>query len=155
MTDNASTAGKAAQHAASLARCRPPLLEYCGTKFVAVLDQANSALLDFAERAESNSVQGRFFEAISHINHHREGMTRGFLLQVAQCFEQFGHTPPPPAESALGSAVELSLIAPDEMEESVACENIIIKANASCFPELYALSQRCLLYTSPSPRDHG
>ncbi|MCG6939844.1 MAG: DUF1631 domain-containing protein [Thiohalocapsa sp.] len=142
MTENASsTAGKAAQHAAALSHCRAPLLEYCAERFSLMLDQANSALLDFAERAESNTVQGRFFEAISHLNHHRGGMKRCFLEYVVQGFEQFGHAPPPP-ETSLDAAPELSLIAPDEMEESVACENIIIKANANCFPELYALSQR-------------
>lgn len=139
---DSSTAGRSAQHAAALGRCRPVLLEYCGERMGALFDQASSALLDFAERAESNTVQGRFFEAISHLNHYRDDVTRGFLRKVAQGFEQFGHTLPPPPESGLGNAAELSLIAPDEMEESVACENIIIKANANCFPELYALSQR-------------
>jgi hypothetical protein len=142
MTSNASsTEGKVAHYAASLARCRPPLLEYCGARIAAILDQANSALLDFAERAESNTVQGRFFEAISHLSHHRDGIARGFVREVAEGFRQFGHAPPP-EDAGLGDAPALSLIAPDEMEESVACENIIIKANANCFPELYALSQR-------------
>jgi hypothetical protein len=143
MTDSASsTAAKGTQRAASLARCRAPLLDYCNQRLTAVLDQANSALLDFAERAESNTVQGRFFEAISHLSHHRDRILRTFLEAVARGFEELGHTPPPPAEASAGGAGELSLIAPDEMEESVACENIIIKANANCFPELYALSQR-------------
>lgn len=143
MTDSASsTAAKGAQRTASLARCRAPLLDYCNQRLTAVLDQANSALLDFAERAESNTVQGRFFEAISHLSHHRDRILRTFLEAVARGFDELGHAPPPPAEASAGGAAELSLIAPDDMEESVACENIIIKANANCFPELYALSQR-------------
>ncbi len=142
MTDHASsTSGKAAQQAAALARCRQPLLEYCTERCNVLLDQASSALLDFAERAESNRVQGRFFEAISNLNHHREAVLRTFLQGVAQGFERFGHAAPPGDATPEGDP-ELSLIAPDEMEESVACENIIIKANANCFPELYALSQR-------------
>jgi hypothetical protein len=135
---------KAAQHAASLARCRGPLLEYCGQRIAAVVDQAGEALLDFAERAESNTVQGRFFEAISHINHGRDPLIRTFLEGVARGFMDFGNpaAATAPAQAPGDGRPELSLIAPDDMEESVACENIIIKANANCFPELYALSQR-------------
>jgi hypothetical protein len=144
MTPAASSQpAKAAQYAAALARCRGPLLEYCGQRIVVLLDQAGEALLDFAERAESNTVQGRFFEAMSHINHGRNALIRTFVEEVARGFTALGDAAPQTHGQAGTKAVaELSLIAPDDMEESVACENIIIKANANCFPELYALSQR-------------
>jgi hypothetical protein len=146
MTPAASSQpAKAAQYAAALARCRGPLLEYCGQRIVMLLDQASEALLDFAERAESNTVQGRFFEAMSHINHGRNALVRTFLEGVARGFTALGDAAAvPQAQGPAGTTAvaELSLIAPDDMEESVACENIIIKANANCFPELYALSQR-------------
>jgi hypothetical protein len=141
-----SPLAKAAQQASPLARCQTPLLRYCEKGIARMLDQASTALLDFAERAESNRVQGRFFEAVSHLNHNRDALTHCFLEQVARGFVEFGDArfaqKPLQAAREDDDPVELSLIAPEEMEESVACENIIIKANAECFPELYALSQR-------------
>lgn len=106
-----------------------------------LFERAGTALLDFAERAESNALQGRFFEAMSHLRQHRETMLDIFRAEIEQGFEQLGDVSPASTELPEDSA-ELSLIAPEDMEESVATENIIIKTNATCFPELYALSQR-------------
>jgi hypothetical protein len=105
-----------------------------------LFEQAGTALLDFAERAESNAIQGRFFEAIAHLQHHRDEVLSRMLSEVGAGFE-LGSLAPPSVEPPENSA-ELALISPDAMEESVASENIIIKTNADCFPELYALSQR-------------
>jgi len=122
-------------------RYRQQVLDFCGEHLDELFERAGTALLDFAERAESNTVQGRFFEAISHLNRGRAQITGCFLAEIEQGFEQFGHAPPPSVDME-DFDDELSLIAPEEMEESVATENIIIKANANFFPELYSLSQR-------------
>jgi hypothetical protein len=46
-------------------------------------------------------------------------------------------------------------MAPKAVEESVACEKLIIKSNANCFPELYALSQRlAVLYDGNNIKDY-
>jgi hypothetical protein len=143
MSDSRNRTGdKASHHAALLIRCRAPLLAFCEQRLDFMMDQAGTVLLDFAERAESNTVQGRFFEAIAHLSHHRDAFVRSFLTTVADDFEQFGKADSSVVDAEVGGTPELSLIDPEDMEQSVACENIIIKANANCFPELYALSQR-------------
>lgn len=113
----------------------------------ALFDQAGTALLDFAERAESNAVQGRFFEAMGQLQRKRIDIEDTFLSEITRGFDEFGHMQPAPEDaeaqgSADAKASELSLVEPEEMEERVATENVIIKANANCFPELYALGQR-------------
>jgi hypothetical protein len=136
-----STNSRQASHARALTRYRQQVLAFCGEHLDELFERAGTALLDFAERAESNTVQGRFFEAIAHINRGRERIAGCFQAEIEQGFEHFGNASPP----SIGMEDlddELSLIAPDEMEESVATENIIIKANANYFPELYSLSQR-------------
>jgi hypothetical protein len=130
----------AARRTAALDNCRAYTLDFVQQHMVELFDRAGTALLDFAERAESNAIQGRFFEAIAHLQHHRDDVIKGMRREVIVGFELGSMAPPraaPPSDSN-----ELSLLAPEEMEESVASENIIIKTNANCFPELYALSQR-------------
>jgi hypothetical protein len=63
-----STNSRQASHARALTRYRQQVLAFCGEHLDELFERAGTALLDFAERAESNTVQGRFFEAIAHIN---------------------------------------------------------------------------------------
>jgi hypothetical protein len=73
---------------------------------------------------------------------------RSFAQGVAEGFQNLGSlqgSSPEPDESPGADSPELSLIEPDEMEESVAAENLILRANASYFPELFAMSQRLAL----------
>ncbi|MGB5834127.1 MAG: DUF1631 domain-containing protein [Thiohalocapsa sp.] len=130
-----------AAHEAAFQRCRERVLAFCDKQLNELFAHAGTVLLDFAERAESNSVQGRFFEAISHLTRNQDEMTRRYLEEVDRGFAQFGPKTKPGSNVA-NPEDELSLIAPDEMEEWVATENIIIKANANLAAELYALIQR-------------
>jgi hypothetical protein len=119
------------------------VLVYCDAQLTDLLQNANAALLDFAERAESNTVQGHFFEAMGQLTRRRADIQHSFREEINQGFEDLGQAAPPersPQDSAEGMG--LSLLDQDEMEESVATENLILRANASYFSELYALSQR-------------
>jgi hypothetical protein len=109
------------------------------------MQNASSALLDFAERAESDAVQGRFFEAIGELNRRRDDIGQVFRSEINRGFEGMAAGTPITVEAGNQDdleGVELSLLDPEEMEESVAAENLILRANAGFFPELYALSQR-------------
>lgn len=133
-------------YAEVLSQCRDLVLIFSNSQLNELFEHAGAALLDFAERAENNTIQGRFFEAMGLIQRRRPEIEHGFREQLADGFESFGNFSPPSQERDLNDpdseGIELTLVEPDEMEESVAAENLIIKANANCFPELYALSQR-------------
>ncbi len=73
---------------------------------------------------------------IEHI--FQEEINAGFLSFGSAPLSSRGFGPDPNATGG----VELSLVEPDEMEESVASENLVSKANANYFQELYAISQR-------------
>ena len=130
---------------AVLEQCRDTVQVFCDSQLAELFQNANAALLDFAERAESNTVQSRFFEAMGQLTRRRADIEHVFRQEIDQGFDHLGKLPPPsyelPAQGDV-QGLELSLMEPDEMEESVAAENLVLRANASYFPELYALSQR-------------
>jgi hypothetical protein len=119
---------------------------FSNSQLTDLFEHAGAALLDFAERAENNRIQGRFFEAMGLIQRRRSDMEHIFRQEINQGFENFGRLNAPTSLSGVkdtqADGFELSLVEPDEMEESVAAENLVIKANANYFPQLYALSQR-------------
>lgn len=117
---------------------------FCDTQLAKLFENAGTALLDFANRAESDAVQSRFFEAMGQFNRRRSDIEQIFRQEINQGFDHLGSAPPPHQlhGRAAMEGLELSLLEPDEVEESVAAENLILRANASYFPELYAISQR-------------
>lgn len=126
-------------------QCRRKIFDYCGARLAELFEHADTALLEFAERAESDAVQSRFFEAMRQISRQRVDIEKIFREGLNQGFKRLageGATAPERATQAAPQGIELALIEPDEMEESVAAENLILRANADCFPQLYALSLR-------------
>jgi hypothetical protein len=130
---------------AVLDQCRDTVLVFCDAQLAELFQNANAALLDFAERAESNAVQSRFFEAMGQLTRRRADIEHIFRQEINHGFDHLGAAEPPsqelPEQGAM-HGMELSLVEPDDMEESVAAENLVLRANANYFPELYALSQR-------------
>jgi len=147
MTDSNIERSSARVHYAQLLdQCRDMALIFSNTQLNELFEQAGKALLGFAERAQDDSMQGRFFEAMGAIQRQRAEIERAFRQDVSNAFENFGKINPPSETGrelrGANGEIELSLVDPEEMEESVAAENLIIRANATYFPELYALSQR-------------
>jgi hypothetical protein len=147
MTDsNTSRSVNPARYAKVLQQCRDIVLVFSDTQMSELFENAGTALLDFAERAENNTIQGRFFEAMSLLQQRRPDIEQAFRRELSGYFDNFSRLAP--AITANGRNVpeeedsELALVEPDEMEEDVAAENLVIRANATYFPELFALGQR-------------
>jgi hypothetical protein len=134
------------RYLAQIAECRGLASDFVDARFPELFEQAGAALIEFAARAESNTVQSRFFEAMEQLRRRRSDLERVFHRELDAGFQNFGKPRPDTqdagAESGPAEGSELSLMDPDDMEESVAAENLISRANANYFPELYALSQR-------------
>lgn len=134
------------RYGAQLDRCRDLVSDFVDARFPDLFDQAGTVLREFAGRAESNAVQGSFFEAIGQLRHRRPDIEHTFHRELNAGFLNFGRAAPGTQDAGANpdrpEKVELSLMEPDDMEESVAAENLIAQANANYFPELYALSQR-------------
>jgi hypothetical protein len=129
-----------------LDQCRDIVLVFSDAQMSELFESAGGALLDFAERAENNTIQGRFFEAMNLIQRRRGDIEQTFRRHLSHGFEEFARLAPSQGQidqdSTQPEDSELSLVDPDEIEEDLAAQNLIIRANADYFPELYALSQR-------------
>ena len=134
------------RYAPELEQCRQLVSSFVAAHLEELFERAGAALLDFAERAESDAVQGRFFEAMGQIQRRRPDIERIFQEEINAGFLRFGSAPL--ASRAFGLdpnptyGIELTLVEPDDMEESIASENLVSKANVNYFLDLYAISQR-------------
>jgi len=147
MSESRSERTKARLRYAEVAdQCRDTAVIFSNSQLTELFEHTGTALLDFAERAESNRIQGRFFEAMGLIQRQRADMERIFRREIYKGFESLGRLGDPEGRSGHNDAnvegFELSLVEPDEMEESVAAENLVIRANASHSQQLYALGER-------------
>jgi hypothetical protein len=147
MTDsNTSRSVNPARYTKVLQQCRDIVLVFSDTQMSELFENAGTALLDFAERAENNTIQGRFFEAMSLLQQRRADVEQAFRHVLSGYFDDFLRLAPASTRNGRNAVQEedseLSLVEPDEMEEDVAAENLVIRANATYFPELFALGQR-------------
>jgi len=109
-----------------------------------MFENADVALLDFAEKAESNTAQSLFFEAMSAVRHNRRLIEERFYAELKRGFHEFPLRPnsgQQVAEQAQG-ADSLSLIETDELETFVATQNAAGKLASRIMDRIFALKQR-------------
>ena len=117
------------------------LQQYIGNMF----EHVDDALFDLAEKAENNAAQMHYFDGMREVRKRRPVMERSYLAQVSRDLNDFvsgqrtttQNSPPP----SLGNA-ELSLVADNELEESLAITSLIGKNEQRLTRELFAVNQR-------------
>lgn len=113
-----------------------------------LFDNAPAVLLEFADKAQSNSAQQRFFEAMRGIAQHRPAMENLFLQELQRQFREF---PEPPRagrdreDSQDGDMLDLALVEQDDLDERLALQNTVAKAQVAYAEELYGLRKRLAL----------
>ncbi|MDO1530210.1 DUF1631 domain-containing protein [Fulvimonas sp. R45] len=111
-----------------------------------LFEQVDDALFDLAEKAENNAAQMHYFDGMREVRKRRPMVERSFLAQVARNIDEVagkGHAQAAPAAApASGGALELSLVADNELEESLAITSMIGKNEARLSRELFAVNQR-------------
>ncbi len=122
---------------------RTRALSFCDERLSALFDSAGPALLGFAELAGSELAQSLFFAAAAQLETRQSAIHQRFLQIIDQGLTHFfsqDRTRPRPWLPHLETvdADRFSL----HQDEALALKNLIIRTNAHCFPELYALSQR-------------
>ncbi len=126
---------------ALLDECRDMALVYLSAQLNDLFASTDEALLEFAEHAESNAMQSRFFEAMGAVRKNRSEIEHIFREEIHDGFDRFLQSPVPSGDQEL-PLEELKLINPEDMDESVATENLIIQCRSIYFGQLYALGQR-------------
>jgi len=109
-----------------------------------MFENADVALLDFAEKAENNMAQSLFFEAMNEVRKKRGAIEQHFRAAVKRSFSEFPVRPndqqqAPGPETSLDN---LSLVESDELETFVATQNAAGKLASRIMDRIFALKQR-------------
>jgi hypothetical protein len=105
-------------------------------RFAAMLDNTDDALFALADKAESNRVQGMYFDSMREVRLKRSEMEARFRAEVLDGFRALRRKPAGTApaggerEVADGSCEELSLVGHDDLEESLAVDGMVGKARS-------------------------
>ncbi|MBK5968723.1 MULTISPECIES: DUF1631 family protein [Thiorhodovibrio] len=122
-------------------------LKFCDQRLVALFESAGPSLLGFAEVVGNELAQSLFFATAAQLDEAQQAISQRFHAAIdngmAHFFTHGRAEPRPwlPRREIIGSDErEIQTVASDN--EALAIKNLIIRTNAHCFPELYALSQR-------------
>jgi hypothetical protein len=116
------------------------LQQWIGNTF----EHVDDALFDLAEKAENNAAQMHYFDGMREVRKRRPTVERQFLGAINRNVGELAHPPQPSATAASGltGTVELSLVADNELEESLAITSMIGKHESRLMRDLFAVNQR-------------
>ncbi|MEE9491826.1 MAG: DUF1631 family protein [Gammaproteobacteria bacterium] len=119
-------------------------LNFLETGIKNVFDNADAALLSFAEKAENNLAQSHFFEAMNEVRHHRRTIEEAFITEIRKSFEVFPDNSENEEDTQedLLNLNALALIETEDYEEDVALKNALSKLNRFIQEDMFALRQR-------------
>lgn len=111
-----------------------------------MFEHVDDALFDLAEKAENNAAQMHYFDGMREVRKRRPSVERTFLAAVTRGIADFASQARANAGSTsvplpIGS-VELTLVADNELEESLAITSMIGKNETRLTRDLFAVNQR-------------
>jgi Protein of unknown function (DUF1631) len=134
----------AAKFQSLLERCQEMEFSHLRPLMDRMFENADVALLDFAEKAESNAAQAVFFEAMNEVRKKRKNIEQHFYTELKNSFSIFPARPdekPTETEQDTGLG-NLSLVETDEVETHVASQNAAGKLASRIMDRIFALKQR-------------
>ena len=108
-------------------------------------EQVDDALFDLAEKAENNAAQMHYFDGMRDVRKRRPLVERHFLAAINRELGELTHPKSPSAFASptpSNNGVELSLVADNELEESLAITSMISKNDSRLSRDLFAVNQR-------------
>ncbi|WP_201315483.1 DUF1631 domain-containing protein [Dyella sp. EPa41] len=110
-----------------------------------MFEHVDDALFDLAEKAENNAAQMHYFDGMREVRKRRPIVERSFLTHVSRELSDFAANqrsmPSNGIQLPVGTA-ELSLVADNELEESLAITSMIGKNETRLTRELFSVNQR-------------
>ena len=112
-----------------------------------MFEHVDDALFDLAEKAENNAAQMHYFDGIREVRKRRPAVERAFLAAVTRGIADFASQQRASANPTAGvplpiGTVELTLVADNELEESLAITSMIGKNETRLTRDLFAVNQR-------------
>lgn len=117
------------------------LQQWIGNAF----EHVDDALFDLAEKAENNAAQMHYFDGMREVRKRRPAVERSFLGSISRSLGELtrpAQQPQNPATSMSPGTVELTLVADNELEESLAITSMIGKNESRLSRDLFAVNQR-------------
>jgi Protein of unknown function (DUF1631) len=116
------------------------LQQWIGNMF----EHVDDALFDLAEKAENNAAQMHYFDGMREVRKRRPAVERNFLSAISRDLGELTHPSQQPTVSAplTSGTVELSLVADNDLEESLAITSMIGKNEQRLSRDLFAVNQR-------------
>jgi hypothetical protein len=108
-----------------------------------VLDQVDDTFFELANKADNSQRQNLYFDAMRELRMKRETIEESFISTFNSEFENsidLAKATEKPA--AFAPVIELSLVDPDEMEESLALTNFTESVKTKCKDQLFGLDRR-------------
>ncbi len=131
-----------------IGQCRDLALIELSALLGAMYDRAEPALLEFADKAESNAIRSIFIEASQNIQKGRSLVEQTFQKEISKGYANFLHNHAPTPEEhkpEITQHSQWSLIDKTNLEDSLALQKIAYKASNLYYKEIYAYSQRMTL----------
>lgn len=127
-----------------LKTARTAALKRIGGLLGTLFENLDDALFDLAEKAENNSVQNHYFDGMREVRKKRQLVDRLFQEQLSNLFNDFasGKLQAVRAEMSNSAPIGLALLDDRELEESLAINSMIAKAESRFARGLYGLNQR-------------
>ena len=116
------------------------LQQWVGNAF----EHVDDALFDLAEKAENNAAQMHYFDGMREVRKRRPAVEHNFLGAISRHLGELTHPAQPqglPTPVTPGT-VELSLVADNELEESLAITSMISKNESRLSRDLFSVNQR-------------
>ncbi len=124
--------------------CREMAISHLRPLMDRMFENADVALLGFAESAESNMAQSVFFEAMAEVRRKRSAIEKLFYIEIERSFSEFPCKPDAAAdaEEPDNPFGGLSLVDREEMETSVAMLNASRKLGTRMMDKVFGLKRR-------------
>ncbi|HUJ01600.1 MAG TPA: DUF1631 family protein, partial [Usitatibacter sp.] len=136
----AKTRLSARESADVLTGCRELALERMARALAGMLDRVEDDLFELAEKAADRDAQNTYLDARAKARENRPSIEAAFRRHFVEFFNRKVRGEAPGAAGARSG--ELTLLAPEELEESIALQEMSRKVGAACEGELFALSRR-------------
>ncbi|MCP4995453.1 MAG: DUF1631 domain-containing protein [Gammaproteobacteria bacterium] len=125
--------------------CRQSMLKHLPQLMGGMFEQLDDALYELADKAETNTLQTNYFDAMRAIRKGRDRIENTFNRKVLEVFDRFcasGPTGLDQAEPRMLEAEEFSLVEEKDLEEDLALGNMVSRGENRHNQALYALDQR-------------
>ena len=125
-----------------LDECHSLVIEHLRPHINKMFENCDTAFMDFAQKAQSNSIQGRFFETMAMVRRNRGNLEEIFYRELGRSFADFGRGIDQPKHTGATEANSLTLVSKEDMDIQTARQNMVTGATTGSAQVLTAMRQR-------------